>query len=360
MAYLSNKIESDLIDALLESLNQTPMTHAHLAAREAPIGGSRADAVIDARTAGQPYRLIVECKAEVFPRDIRELTWKLRAMSGQSAGDGAPQFPFISAETISPGAKEILRQEQVGYSDKGGSLFVPAPGAYLFIDKPLKKSAERKLGAIFQGRRAQVLHAVWEKRGEWFGVHQLAKLIDGAPATVSETLTTAERHNWLEVRGSGPSKERRLVDPQAFLDAWSEHQRQVPKPKLKRYFVPGGGSLDVTWKIDAAFADRHALYEITGEAAAQQYAPYLSSVSQVRCRFMDNTASRDALEAIDARPVREGWNLGVLEADAEGEFAFRRHQSVWLASPLKVYLDLLQGTGRSPEMAQHLRETMLQ
>lgn len=360
MASLSNKHESELIDALLEALNQVPMTHAQVAARDSHMGTSVADVVINANTAGQPYRLIVECKTEIFPRDLRELIWRLRAIAGQPAGDAMPQFPFISAETISPGAKEILRQEQVGYSDKGGSLFVPAPGAYLFIDKPLRKSAEKKLGAIFQGRRAQVLHAVWEKRGEWFGVHQLAKLIDGAPATVSETLTTAERHNWLEIRGSGPSKERRLADSQAFLDAWSEHQRQAPKPKLKKYFVPGGGLLDVTGKIDAAFANRQALYEITGEAAAQQYAPYLSSVSQVRCRFMDNTASRDALESIDARPVQEGWNLGVLEADSEGEFAFRRHQSIWLASPLKVYLDLLQGAGRSPEMAQHLRETMLQ
>lgn len=359
MAYLSNNAESELIDVLLETLNQAPMTHARLAEREARIENDLIDAVVEANIGGQPYRLLVECKSQIFPGDIRELTWKLRRLGRLSSSDGTPEFPLLIAETISPGAKDILRREQVGYSDSGGSLFLPAPGAFLFIDKPMRKSVEKKLGSIFRGRRAQVLHAVWEKRDEWFGVHQLASLINGAPATVSETLTMAERHNWLEVRGSGPAKERRLADRQGLLDAWSEHQRQAPKPKLKRFYVPNGAALELAWKLDAAFGERDALYEITGEAAAQQYSPYLSSVSQVRCRFLDNTASRAALDAIDARPVQEGWNLGVLEADSEGDLAFRRHQSVWLASPLKVYLDLLQGSGRSPEMAQHLREAML-
>jgi hypothetical protein len=57
-----------------------------------------------------------------------------------------------------------------------------------------------------------------------------------------------------------------------------------------------------------------------------------------------------------ARAVREGWHLGVIESESVGEFAFlQRINDAWFADPLQTYLDLLQGGGRSKEMAEHLR-----
>ena len=42
---------------------------------------------------------------------------------------------FVVAQSISPGAKELLRNERVGYYDSGGSLFVPAGNIYVYVDK---------------------------------------------------------------------------------------------------------------------------------------------------------------------------------------------------------------------------------
>jgi hypothetical protein len=50
---------------------------------------------------------------------------------------------MLVAESISPGAKQLLRAERVAYFDSGGSLFLPARGAYLYIDKPPPKSLAR-------------------------------------------------------------------------------------------------------------------------------------------------------------------------------------------------------------------------
>jgi len=63
-----------------------------------------------------------------------------------------------------------------------------------------------------------------------------------------------------------------------------------------------------------------------------------------------------ALSKLGARVVSEGANLVVLETSSQGEFLFKeRHDSVWLASPLQVYLDLLRSGGRAQEAAEHLR-----
>ena len=100
---------------------------------------------------------------------------------------------------------------------------------------------------------------------------------------------------------------------------------------------------------------------MTSEAAAQAYSPYLSSVSQVRCRIVPGPHRRDALETLQARPVSEGWNLGVIETRARGDITVgERLGGICLAEPLQVYLDLLQGTGRSKEMAAHLRAERLE
>ena len=69
-------------------------------------------------------------------------------------------LPVLIAESISPGAKELLRAERVGYYDSGGSLYLPARGAYLYVDRPPPKSLSRSMRTLFTGRRAQVLHGL--------------------------------------------------------------------------------------------------------------------------------------------------------------------------------------------------------
>ena len=77
---------------------------------------------------------------------------------------------MLIAESLSPGAKEMLRAERIGYFDSGGSLFVPAAGAYIYIDKPAPKTLEKSVRSLFSGRRAQVLYALLVNHEAWFGV----------------------------------------------------------------------------------------------------------------------------------------------------------------------------------------------
>jgi hypothetical protein len=352
-------IESHLIDQLLSALREAPDTRADVVASDGAGTAGRADALVQAYIDGQPVCFVIEAKRSAFPRDVREALWQLRNQMAHGSAFGEGQtLPMIIAESISPGAKALLREERVAYYDTGGSLYVPARGAFLFVDRPLPKRQARSLNAIFAGRRAQVLHAVWASEGEWFGVHNIAERAKVSPATASDTLAALERREWVVAQGAGPAKERRLVDPRALLNAWTDYQLDARPPAWRHYYVPGGAPQDIIHRLDLACAD-HVAYAVTGPAAAQVYAPYLSTVSQVHCRIAAGAAEA-ALEALEARPVREGWNLGLMESRSAGDFAFRMHNEIgWLADPLQTYLDLLQTGGRAREAANHLRAELL-
>lgn len=352
--------EHQLVSRLVDALRELPDVHADVERWES--SGGRADRGLDAKVdlhvVGKSLVVLVEAKKAVYPRDVRQVIWQIRdasrAWAGSHAGDAVS---LIAAESISPGAKELLRSEGVGYYDSGGSLYLPAPGIYLYIDKPPPKTLVKSIRSLFSGRRAQVLHALLVHRQEWFGVTGLAQLAQVSPATASQVLTELERFDWLASRGRGPSKERNLREPAALLDAWAKQVSADRPPVLHRYYVPATKPDALPMRVAEALEGQGVEYAISHEAAAQRLAPFLSSVSQVRLRLLPGQATEAALSELGARMVTEGANLAVIETKSAGELLFReRREGLWLASPIQIYLDLLRGEGRSKEMAQHFRK----
>lgn len=355
----SSLTEQQLIARFLDTLRELPEVEASLDRWEPTGAHDRGyDAQVDLHVAGRSFVLLLEAKKAVFPRDVRQVIWQLQTAShGKPAGHGEKPLPLLVAESISPGAKELLRSERVGYYDSGGSLYLPAPGAYLYIDKPPPKALTKSVRTLFTGRRAQVLHALLVEHQSWFGVTELAQQAMVSPATASQVLTELERFDWLEARGQGPSKERYLREPASLLDAWAKQLATIRPPALRRYYVPGIKADTLAARIGRAFDSHDVQYAVSHEAAAQRCAPFLSHVSQVRVRVLIGANADAAIGDLDARVVNEGANLGVIEAKSPGELLFReRIDGLWLASPIQIYLDLLRGEGRSKEMAEHFRK----
>ncbi|MGH8199900.1 MAG: hypothetical protein ACREVO_05980 [Steroidobacteraceae bacterium] len=356
--------ERSLVDHLLETLRALPDVNAvqvvHEASAAERASHARLDAVIGLRVAGKSLELMIEANKSLYPRDARNAFWVWTMKNGLAhpAEDalGPERVPMLIATSISPGAKEFLRHEGVGYFDSGGSLFVPAKGAYLYIDKPPPKALAKAIRNLYSGRRAQVLHALLNQHDAWVSVKALAEQAHVSPATASQVLTELERFDWLESEGQGPTKKRRLCEPAALLDAWSQQVATERPLSLRRFYVPGLRAEDLTDKLAQALEARGVDYAITHEVAAQRYAPFLSSVSQARCRLVPGPAADAALADLNARPVAEGTNLSLIDVKSSDELLFRQTLAgVWLASPIQVYLDLLRGEGRAKDLAAHLR-----
>lgn len=353
--------EQELLDGLTDAIGGLPGGNASIVGREIAIGPrGRVDAIVDATIAARPLKLLVEAKREAFPRDVRETIWQLRNYLGHLPESDGEIIPFFVARAISPGARDILREEGIGFYDLGGTLYIPAQQAFVHIDRPAPRKSSKNFDSIFQGQKSRVVQAVFGRRDRWLSVKEIAEEVEVSPATASATLSEMERREWVEVEGAGPSKRRRLRAPRPLLDAWTAYIANQKPLKIERYYVPDAHAEELAHRLDQACVQANAAYAVTSEAAAQVYAPYLSSVSQMRCRIIPGSRQKDALDFMTARPVSEGWNLGVIETRARGEVTVgERIDGVALALPLQVYLDLLQGSGRSKEAAAHLRATML-
>ena len=355
----SDAMEEQLIEGFLEVLRELPEVQAEFGGMEQLGGPDRGhDAQVDLHVGRKTVTLLIEIKKVVYPRDVRQVLWQIRepARRRPHHGERGEWVFFLIAQSISPGAKELLRNERVGYYDSGGSLFLPAGGIYLYVDKPPPKSLSRSIGSLFSGRRAQVLHTILVGNREWFGVKDIANQARVSPATASQVLKELEKFEWVVSRGRGPRKKRRLHGPGALLDAWV-NQLTVMRPlSMRRYFVPSARTERLVEKFAEVCAENEAEYAITHEAAGQWYAPFLSTVSQVRCRLLNGPPAGRVLGALDARVVDQGANLAVIEVDSPGELLFRESvNGIWLACAVQVYLDLMRSEGRAREMAKHLR-----
>jgi hypothetical protein len=351
--------QHSLVEELVKTLQVLPDVHPESQPLwETATAAGQADAEIHATIAGKPVRILIELKKSLFPRDVHQVIGQQKAsdLSFKQLGESDAPIWMLVSQTISPGAREILKQERVGYYDSGGSLFLPAPGAYLYIEKPAAKAMQKVIRSLFSGRRAQVSHALLLNHRRWFVGQELAQLAQVSPATASQVLRELERQDWVVSEGEGPNKKRRLQEPGMLLDQWIQQLSSMRPPDFLRFFVPSLKAEHLQDSIGRIFETHAVSYAISFEAAAQRYAPYLSSISQVRCRLSPGPASDAALTELDARPVTEGANFAVIEASSTGELLFRQQlEGIWCASPIQVYIDLSHSGGRAREMAQHLR-----
>ena len=355
----SDAIEGQLFEGFLNALQELPEVQAELGGTGQPADPDRGhDAQVELQADGKTVTLVIEIRKVVYPRDARQLLWQFQVSARKRPHSGKRRQAvfFLIAQSISPGAKEMLRNERIGYYDSGGSLFVPAGAIYVFVDKPLPKGPSRTIRSVFAGRRAQVLHALLMWNREWFGVKDVAERARVSPATSSQVLTKLEEFEWVVSRGRGPGKKRHLQEPGALLDAWVQQQTVVQPFPMRRYFVPSAPAERLAEKFAEACKESTAEYAITHEAAGQRYAPFLSTVSHLRCRLQDGQAADQVLGALDARVVDQGANLSVIRTKSPGELLFRESvNGIWLASVVQVYLDLMRSEGRARELAKHLR-----
>jgi hypothetical protein len=156
---------------------------------------------------------------------VREILWRLRPYSKPLRQEGDAIVSVLAADSISPGAKELLKEEGIGY----------------------------------------LLH----HHREWIGGQALAQQAHVSPATASQVLSELERLEFVESRGQGPHKQRHVTQPGALLDSWVKQLAVKRAPALRRYFVPALKA-DNLRPLAQTLAAQAIEYAISYEAAAQR------------------------------------------------------------------------------------------
>ena len=327
---------------------------------------NRAQLDLDVSEAGDIVR--VKAKPEIWS-EIR-----LRAIS---AGEGWPsdvravlreigrEWPrdFVAvAPRFSPGAIRVLLDAGANWADSVGEIRIVRPPLLIraFANGPASMTAvppEKDL----RWSRSLIDIAEWllQRPKTPIGVTEVAMAAGWSPTLVSRGLRTLQRHDWVTATGSGPNLKRVVRNAGSLLEAWSAGIAATPPRSRKAYVLMPNPASFIREQLITFLGG--AAYAVTGWAAASIQAPYAGTIPIVHVYVETLSLGMLWQKWLDSpdpplRPVDEGSNVVLLEADPHLMRHVAEQDGVRLASAPRVYADLLPLGGRALDAAAHLRE----
>ncbi len=279
--------------------------------------------------------------------------------SEEQLAERSPSPPplLLVAEDSTAEARRLLDAHGIGIVDARGRAQIRFPGLVVHVER---KGGGGKLGAgaserRLAGRAAVAAQALLLNPEREWTVAELAREASVSTTLAHYVLARLERDGIIQSRGAGPRKVRVLSNPSALLDLWAEeaHDRGVHSLSCHRFATT---SRALTEDASHALAGADVDHAVTGAAAADLLAPFLSAVPVVSLWVGARHQLSDLARLLDAEPVDRGANLILRQARDDSPLAFaERHGDVRLANRFRVYVDLRSDPQRGFEQADHLR-----
>lgn len=302
--------------------------------------------------------IAVQTLRHAYPRDIREAVWKLDEYRLAPANENV--VPLIAAESLSPGARELLRKRGIGYFERNGNLCLRWRTWIIDIVRPEPEGSRRYGFSLFSDSREKVAHALLVHPGKWLTGKELAELSQTSPYTCSVVMQELERREWCEPSGAGRTLKRRLTEPRQLLDAWAEYRKDRNEPRSGWYLFEQRPNLllsQLASGIEEAGIDMK--WAFSGTAAANVYAPLLTRTDTAEIIVPPGHTAALA-KSIGLKRAEKGANVVLVEREGASLLFRDKHPEypAWFVSPFILYLDLLDGRGRNAELAKHVLDTL--
>ncbi len=312
--------------------------------------GHEIDAI--ARFAGTQVKMAVEFKTHVNPATAWHLVNRAK---------GHPNTPLlVIAGDTTKEARAILSEHGVALIDGVGNARVELPGLLIHRDTPDREGrrAQTRYRTRLHGKAGVAVQALLiDPRRPW-RVKDLAKTATVSPAFAHRLLVRLENEKVVVARGRGPNRVRHVANPTALLDLWAEESIEKPR-RLNAYMLaqtPRKLVEALATRLEEAGID----YAITGAAAANLLAPFVTAIPVVDVWVTDVAAPADLLTATGADDVPSGHNVAFLQVRADTALAFReRTEGVWLANRFRLYADLRRDPRRGRDQADHFRREVI-
>ena len=299
--------------------------------------------------AGETARLAVEIKSRVEPRGLPELAGRIREATREEL-PGA--VPVLAAAYLSPRARGLLRELDVGYIDTTGNIRITAstPGLFISSDGDDKDPWPRRdvLQSLRGRGAASAVRAIVDVAPP-FGVRELAE-VTGIPApTLSRVVRLLEREGVLTRQSRGRVE---AVDWQGAIRRWAEDYDQAGSNTATAFLEPRGLAA-IIGKLQAA----PVTYAATGAFAAQRFDP----VAPARAATLYVTDAVGAAESLGMRETDAGANVVLLEPFDRVVFDRTvERDGLRCVAPSQLAVDLLTGPGREPSQGEQMLSWMEQ
>lgn len=304
----------------------------------------RADALLEIRAPDGVRRvIIVEARRLLEPKDVPAVIAQLREVPGNAR-------PVVAAPFLGSRTRERLRQEDVGYADLAGNVWVTLDRPGLWIEtvgaekNPWRE--ERPPRSLKGPKAGRIVRALCDFLGP-IGVRDLAARAGADPGYVSRVLDLLEREDLVKKEGRGPVLE---VDWRGLIRRWAQDYSLLGSNRTSSYLDPRGVE-----SFRANLREADARYAVTGSLGASVLAP----IAPARLGVCYVDSAEVFANDIGLLPAESGAN--VILAEPFDPVVYERtweRERVIFAAPTQIAVDLLTSPGRGPAEAEELLSWM--
>ena len=259
---------------------------------------------------------------------------------------------LIVTPQLSPRILDFCRQHQLSAIDLNGRAYLRAEG--LLVDRPANPDRDFRFHLeprnFFVGKSARIIRTLLTDHDRSWVQSELVNRSKASSGLVSRIIKHLTHQGFVEKTGT---REFRLREPLALLDAWAESDNFARRTKTVRYSVFGGSPVDLAHRLNKLAADNSLTIAFTQWVAGWLRQPYTEP--DVVSAYVSQIPADTTLANFGLRPVNDAGKVWLHVPDDEGVFLETQTvKELPLVSDAQIYLDLLKTGLRGPEQATAL------
>jgi len=335
---------------IIEALAHVPVVR-EVSVNNAPAMVKGPDLIIDLRTVGGDYSLIVEVKTETQPRMVPSIAAQLSRYRRDTERDHLLLF----TDFVSKKSAELCQEYSLNYLDTLDNCRIALPS--LFIEKTTSeqhKREKKELRSMFAMKSSRVLNAILssDQNGPW-KVSDLAETCDVSIGLVSKLKQKLIQEDYAYEDQSG----LHLREPERLLLDWGAQYKRRIAARRSFYTLLKPEQRELALKGTAQ--QRHQV-SLNGFSAAKWIAPY--SRSNTETIYVDKDSEQVLISVLELQEIDSGANV-ILEHPRDS-FVFSSSEiasnGISHTNAVQTYLDIRTFGERGEEAAEHLlKHTLL-
>jgi hypothetical protein len=278
---------------------------------------------------------------------------------------------LLAVNRLAPATRKVLREGGVSWIERDtGVCFIFMPGILIERLSALQKTVQPKNSGLPQLRdRAGLVAESLLKDGtadQSFRVDTTARRSSVSPAVVSRVFGRLAGLQVLNEHGKGPARFWTLNNRGILLDLWSQEER--PVERITQLYVWAANTRELYDKLTSA-KGMDFQWAVAGLAAANLYAPTLTTYPDPILRLDAAVPARRLVEVLGGEVVEKGGNFTVWQSKdnlALFDVGYDTVASVlpWSTTLPRVtqaraYIETISASGRAAEVAERLRERIV-
>jgi hypothetical protein len=305
---------------------------------------------------GSTVAIDAKWAGEGWPQDVRSALGANRASSNANT--------VIFARHLSPGAIELLRDQDANWADESGQARIIGPRGLLVIREPATTRKREPSTFTWSPSALSIAETLLVSPDRPVLTEELAELSGWSASRTASVLKAFDAQGWTVKCGParGPRAYRELSDAEGMLDAWSH--RLIDAPREIRYaHRAASDSMDLLTKALRPALDAHVQWAMSGWAGLELAAPYATGVPSLHIYVpAEDFVSRLSL-AVKTAGLREVNDAGLVTFWATERRILRlasTHRGIPVVSPPRLYADLDGLGARGHDAAAHVRRELIE